>query len=211
MSDETESEAREESIGSFWSWFSAKEPDLRSISGDSDSVCDDLLRAIQQIDKRLYFEMCVNATPCEFIVTASGHTEVFPLAEAVIAAAPPLPGWKFVALKPSMGFDFKTTYKGIAFDSKEMWFLPLVKESEPTALGLRVGIPNYDPSIEQQSMFAVFTILDTALGERSAALDIAHLEVGVLPTDPQAERYIPLTTLPTYIQWRKGKQATHDV
>ena len=148
--------------------------------------------------------------PCEFIVTASGRKEVFSLAEAIIAAAPSLPGWSFIALKPPMGFDFKTTYTGIAFDPKEMWFLPLVRESEPTAMGLRVGIPNYDSSIEEQSMFAVFTILDTALGERSAALDIAHLEVGVLPTDPQARGYVALTELPKYIQWRKDKQATHD-
>ncbi len=211
MSNETQSTTLKASIGLFWTWFAAKEAALRSISGDSDSVCDDLLRAIQQIDKRLYFEMCVNATPCEFIVTASGHTEVFPLVEAVIAAAPSLRGWAFVALKPPMGFDFKTKYEGITFDPKEMWFLPLVRESAPTALGLRVRIPDYDPSIERQATFAVFTILDTALGERSAALDIAHLEVGSLPVDPQAEGCIPLTKLPSYIQWRKGEQATHDV
>jgi hypothetical protein len=33
---------------------------------------------------------------------------------------------------------------------------------------------------------AVLVILDTGLGERSAALDLQHTEVAELPTDPES-------------------------
>jgi hypothetical protein len=46
-------------------------------------------------------------------------------------------------------------------------------------------------------------ILDTALGERSAALDIQYTEVSELPKDPQSLGYIELPALSDNIARRK--------
>ena len=70
---------------------------------------------------------------------------------------------------------------------------------------MRVGVPNLNQSIERQASNAVAVILDTALGERAAALDIQHLEVSTLPENPKAAGYIELYELPRYIEWRKRK------
>jgi hypothetical protein len=105
-----------------------------------------------------------------------------------------------------MGFGFQTTYEGVTFDPRSMWFLPLESGSNPAALGLRVGIPDFECVQEQIAKNAVLVILDTALGERSAASDIQHVEVAALPSKPENQGYIELTDLVDYIEWRKRKQ-----
>jgi hypothetical protein len=50
-------------------------------------------------------------------------------------------------------------------------------------------------------------ILDTGLGERSAALDLQHTEVVGAPTDPASLGYIELPELAEYIAWRKKRLA----
>jgi hypothetical protein len=138
----------------------------------------------------------------EFIITAEGHVDAFPVAEAIVAHAPEISGWRFVALKRPMGFDFTTTYEGIRFVPSTMWFLPLASSLCPQDLGLRVGVPNYSPAIERQALNAVAIILDTALGERVAALEIQSLEVALLPESPESEGFIELHRLPDFR--RKG-------
>jgi hypothetical protein len=81
--------------------------------------------------------------------------------------------------------------------------LRLDSSSRPQDLGLRIGVPNYSRAIKCQAENAVLVILDTALGERSAALDIEHLEVSALPKSPESEDYNQLHELPNYIEWRK--------
>ncbi len=55
---------------------------------------------------------------------------------------------------------------------------------------------------------AVLVILDTGLGERSAALDLQHTEVTELPTEPKSQGYIELPELADYIAWRKKRLAS---
>ena len=56
---------------------------------------------------------------------------------------------------------------------------------------------------EAQAHNAVLVILDTALGERSAALDIQFTEVSGLPPHAESLGYIELPELADYIVWRK--------
>ena len=102
-----------------------------------------------------------------------------------------------------MGFDFQTSYEGIIFDPKRMWFLPLEARSAPGDLGLRVGVPDWEPGHARIAMNAVLVILDSALGERSRATDIQHVEVTEVPLKPETHGYIRLAELPDYLAWRK--------
>jgi hypothetical protein len=199
--------AGEAGIAEFWTWFAQHSNDLAQACSDTSPVLDELLQSLHGVHPDLYFEICTNSDPRELIVTAEGRRELFPLADVVVAAAPRIEGWVFTALKPPMGFEFQTRYEGTTFDPRSMWFLPLESQSNPAALGLRVGIPEFVHVQEKSTKNAILVILDTALGERSAASDIQHVEVTALPAKPDEQGYIELTELADYIAWKKRKRA----
>ncbi len=200
--------SQNKAIDDFWRWFQAHRADFDALIYPETPFWDVALERLQRLDERLWFELSEpDGDSREFIVTAEGHQEVFPLADAIVARAPDLPGWRFIALKPPMGFDFQTNYEGVEFDPRDMWFLPLNSRSRPENLGLRIGVPNYADAEHGHVENAVLVILDTAIGERSAALDIHHLEVAPLPESPESEGYIELPELPRFIEWRKGRNS----
>lgn len=177
---------------------------------DPDSALwDQAVAHLKAIDSRFWFELSQpDGESREFILTAEGAKEAFPIAEITIAEAPAFPDWQFIALKPAMGFDFATRYEGVLLEPKKMWFLPLQSASRPNDLALRVGVPELMPEVQRQAANGVLVILDTAIGERSAALDIAHVEVCVLPQKPEDEGFLELPELPSYISWHKRKYGT---
>jgi hypothetical protein len=197
------------SIRSFWGWFSANKQDLDLMVDSGSDLWAKTLSQLKQIDDRLWFELSrPDGTPREFILTAEGAKEAFPIAETTIAEAPSFPDWRFIALKPAMGFDFVTRYEDVDLEPKKMWFLPLESKARPNDLALRVGVPNLIPEIHREVSNGVLVILDTALGERSAAADIAHVEVCALPENPEAKGFLELPELPSYISWHKRKYGT---
>ena len=196
-----------EAIEEFWCWFQAHRAELDVLTDTATPFWDIALGQLKRLDKRLWFELSKPSDGVrEFIITAEGHRDIFQLVDAIVAGAPRIPGWQFTALKPPMGFDFTTTYEGIRFDPRAMWFLPLDCKSRPDDVGLRVGVPNLTHDIKRQASNAVAVILDTALGERAAALDIQHLEVFTLPASPESLGYIPLAELSGYIGSRRRQR-----
>jgi len=195
----------------FWTWFIRNELELCDIRSSEDPILEVLLDRLQQIHAGFFFEISINADPHELIISAAGKRELFSTVDEFVAGAPQIPSWKFIALKPPQGFDFVTTYQDVDYDPKTFWFLPMIKGTGNGALlGLRVGIPNFSPERKANAQFAVLIILDTALGERSAAEDVDYLEVDSLPTIPEKDGFIELSDLPKFILWRKNKTDRTD-
>ena len=191
-------------IQAFWEWFADHHSEFNSLSNPDDQFWDLAVEQIKKVDSRLWIELSeAGKTVREFIVTAEGHAEAFPVAEKLVSLAPGVEGWVFVALKPPMGFTFTTRYEGTLFEPRQMWFLPLESPSKPQDLGLRVGIQGLESIDEKVACNAVLVILDTGLGERSASLDVQYIQVAELPPDPESLGYIELPELPDYITWRK--------
>ena len=196
-------ELSEEKSGKFWTWFIRNELELCDFRSSEDAILEVLLDRLHEVHRDFFFEVSVNAVPHELIITAQGKRSIFPVIDKFISSAPKIPSWKVIALKPPQGFDFVTSYNGVDYDPKSLWFLPLIKGTgSDSLLGLRVGIPELSAAKEKEAKFAVLIILDTALGERSAAEDIHYLEVCSLPSIPADEGFIEFTDLAKYIRWR---------
>jgi len=193
-----------EPIQEFWRWFQDHRTEFETLTDTAAPFWDVALGQLKRLDKHLWFELSQpDHNDREFIITAESHADVFQLVDTIVARAPRILGWQFIALKPPMGFDFTTTYEGIRFEPRAMWFLPLENDSRPDDFGLRVGVPNLTHDIERQANNAIAVILETALGERAAALNIQHLEVFTLPESPESQGYMPLYELPDYISSRR--------
>jgi len=191
-------------IQAFWKWFTDHESEFKSLSKPDESFWDLALEQIKTVDEWLWFELsAAGSTVREFVVTAEGHVEAFPVVERLVDRAPKIEGWVFVALKPPMGFTLTTRYEGTLFEPRHMWFLPLESPSRPQDFGIRVGIHGLDSMDKTNAHNALLVILDTGLGERAAALDIQYTEVAELPPNPESLGYIELPELSDYIAWRK--------
>lgn len=188
----------------FWQWFLDHLSEFNSLSKPDEPFWDLAVEQIKKVDKRLWIELSESGNPVrEFIVTAEGHVEAFPVVETLVGLAPSIEGWAFVALKPPMGFTFTTRYEGILFDPGHMWFLPLKSSSQPQDLGLRIGMHGLESIDGNIARNAILVILDTGLGERSAALDIQFTQISELPPNPESHGYIELSELAEYMAWRK--------
>ena len=199
-----EMESANNQIRAFWEWFTDHESAFKSLSKPDEPFWDLALERIKTVDERLRFELSAAGRALrEFVVTAEGHVEAFPVVEQLVDLAPEIEGWVFVALKPPMGFTFTTRYEGTLFEPRHMWFLPLQSPSRPQDFSIRVGIQGLDSRDKTTAHNALLVILDTGLGERAAALDIQYTEVSELPPNPESLGYIELPELSDYIAWRK--------
>ncbi|BCU78311.1 hypothetical protein [Luteolibacter sp. LG18] len=193
-----------EAIQGFWNWFQNHLTDLASLPNADSAIRKETLAQLRALAPRLGLETPESRGGIqELIVTIGTHAPSKPLAEALVAAAPSLPGWKFTALKPAYGFAFTTNHQGIRFEPQAMWFLTLEDQSEAGRIAIRVGIPNFTSTSPSHARAAVGEVLATAIGERSLAEDILSFEVVQLPRSPEPAGYIELFELPEIIEERR--------
>lgn len=191
----------------FWKWFTTNHSKYLTLDDKSERECeklmDEFLEQLHRVSDGLFFQISSNqASKAELIITADGDIDFFEEVEKLVQDAPNYQDWEVIAFKPAQGTNFTTNYEGLEIDPKVCWFLPLEKEDLPDWMGLRIGIPNYSPSIEKQLLAGTYQMLDTILGEKSSATNIQYVEVDALPENPDEEGFIELKELPAYINWK---------
>lgn len=181
----------------FWRWFERNEDRFRDIEVPKDEqLLDEILEALQAYCAHLWFETGRAEDGCnELIVSAEGQTRYFSAVRTLVAAAPPITGWRFIAFKPPQGFDFDTHYEGITLSPKATWYMPLRAAEDPGDLGLRIGYAHYNPKRQQAFLAGTFIMLECALGELALAEQVQHIEVVALPSSPESSGYFPLPEL----------------
>lgn len=200
----------------FWAWFktnSDKYYHLNQLSDvkEKENLLEIFLKQLHIYCDNLFFEIGGIANEVqELIISAAGNKDYFDKVERLVAKAPKMHDWQIVAFKPSMGIDFVSEYEDVKLDPKQIWFLPLENENDPKELGLRICLPNYNPKKEKVFIAGCYQLFDTILGEKSAALDIQHVEVNRLPNKPEEKGLIELTELQKYISWRKTKAKSRN-
>jgi hypothetical protein len=203
--------ASREQVEAFWGWFRENKKRMDALDDPDEPFWDEALAALGKVHPDLKFalsahEGAAKAADREFVLTASCDTELFPVVDAMVAAAPKLAGWQWVALKPPMGFDFVSEFEDLTLDPAEMWFFPLRDSARPRSLGIRVAVPGYTKRRAEQFFDAVAMMLETGLGERAAAMDLEDLDVIPLPPNLKAEGFAPLKELPAYIAWNRANR-----
>jgi hypothetical protein len=85
--------------------------------------------------------------------------------------------------------------------------MPTRSSEDPAALGIVLGFPDADFLLQHQSVDTAYTILETAIGERSCAEYIAHVAVDDLPEHPERGGYLELPRLPDYIAFHERRHS----
>lgn len=193
----------------FWEWFKENNTDYLRLDEIEEELkeqrLDELLSHLHDYCDELYFQIGSDENTHDLIITAEGNKEYFDKVAKLVESAPEIPNWEIISFKPSLGTDFITEYEGMVLNPKDIWFLPLEKESSPGLLGLRVCMENYNSAETEKALSGVYQMLDAILGEKSASLDVQYVEVAGVPNNPEDNGLINISELKEYIDWRKSK------
>ena len=192
-------------IAEFWSLFQARAAELVVAASADSPVYDELLRRLHDVNAGLYLEFSVDSDKHELIITADGKVELFDLVRTVVAAAPSVQGWLVRALKPRLGFPKQVRWEAVTLDLATLTFDPLERTGSRD-LGLRILIPGLAESQLDDAHNAILRAIDHGLGEERHAASIQHTEVCALAESADTSKFIPLTELEAFVEWRASKR-----
>lgn len=186
-------------IERFWAWFQGRETALRRISSHNDPLLEEAYQEHLNISDGLAIEIAgENGGGPEVVIGAGGNKASFDLVDRIVEAAPALANWKVVALKPALGFDFASDCEGRVYAPVEMTFVFLRPPAPDRGARLKIYVPGLPKNEVENAEFILWRILDTALGERSCALDVEAIQVEPMPRTPPPGAQ-PLPVLPRHL------------
>jgi hypothetical protein len=169
----------------FWKWFSRHWDEVFHLERDRDRIFAALDRELKAVNPHLTFEFSAERNgKREFVVSADGISEAFPAVQRLVAAAPPLERWKIVAfrqrkaLRTKNGPAFYMEYEGYKLQADDVFFR--AAQTAGGKIGLELFVRNYTPN-DERIQYAVFLMLDCALGEYDVETRIGSIEIKPLP------------------------------
>ena len=194
----------------FWKWFEKNnskflflnevEPDIK------EQHLNQILNELHKVNNGLYF--LIGGHPdnkkVELIITAEGIKELFPVVELLVSKAPQFDNWEIIAFKPAQGSGFVTEFGGRKFDPKEIDFIPLDNQDDPSLIGVQVIYPDYNDEERDIFVGATYQVIDTVIGERSTTLDIDYLDITVTPKNAVELKTLKLAELADFISKKKN-------
>jgi hypothetical protein len=162
----------------FWKWFQSNEDTLFNFEKNREQTFDKLGAEMHKLNPSLTFEFGpIEDGKREFVISADGIKEAFPQVEALYAAAPSLPRWKFLKFRPRRK-PVDVNYEGISVRATSVT-VQLVRNAQ--LADLTVFIPNYSEADRKAYMTIAFLLLDGALGEHDVETRVGQIKVEAAP------------------------------
>lgn len=183
----------------FWMWFESHASDVATITTASEPIADQLHAELSKVRNEITFELGLKETPRELIVSADGIKAAFPAVESLVAAAPPLPGWKVIAFRQRRpGLAIQTG--GVNLTPKDVKFI----SSSPSAgkVAVKIFVPGRTPANATDVDRAVLLLLDAAIGEYDVETRIGGIDITSVG-DSAARDARALTELPAVVDAMK--------
>lgn len=177
----------------FWNWFVANKGKLARITTGFEPIVASLTTELTSYHPGLTWECSVNMEPKEFIISANGIRALFPVAQRLIAAAPQLPNWKFIALRPAKGLGSVVLPSGKTLHPDEVWFDSV---SNGPGVDILVAAKGLTPHNIDDYQDSVFLMLDSLLGEEVVETRIYAIDYMALPDLPALQGLKPISKLP---------------
>lgn len=165
---------------SFWKWFQSNEDALFNFERDREATFDRLAAEMHKLDPSLTFEFGpIEGGRREFVISADGIRDAFPEVEALYAAAPALPRWKFIKFRPRRS-PHDINYGNVSVQASSV---RVQMKKNGQVADLTVFIPEYTEENRKAYTTIAFLLLDGALGEYDVETRVGHIHVGASPHD----------------------------
>lgn len=182
----------------FWTWFSANADTYRCLSADDEAAepaLDAFQSALDRIAPDLFFLINEGEEGHhDLILSPDGNLELFPVIEELVAAAPDIPHWRFIAYRQRGEADVSIQINDFTLGPEQIYF-DLAPDGEQVAITLYIADFNLFSS--HQLGVASFLLLDNSLGEYDVAKKISTIAREPLPENAPERGLRPLDKLPT--------------
>jgi hypothetical protein len=191
----------------FWDWFSRHSAAFHNIVKTQKEVdgnfLERLIPRLHSIHPQFYcLTGMLDDDTAELIVTSDGVLKLFVFVEEFIQAAPPIPGWKFTALKPPTDIkSFSLDINGYSFSSDNIHFCYIKDENYPDEIDISLIYEHFTEENKDQVTQGCLLFVENSLGEINMATMID--KVTIAPGCPQDIEPIPIAKLAEFITWRE--------
>jgi hypothetical protein len=190
------------SIESFWSWFSKNERIYRNFQSDPSEYLDKLLSEIKKISNGLAIELempkdgIINMT-----ISADGDMNLFPIVQQIIDKAPKVDGWLFWAFRQRISIEkVKSLILKVQdqeLDPSKMKFFPIISGD---ILDIIIYTNLVTKENRNQIAYCCLMLLDNLLGEYDCVTKIHNYDFHTMPTDlREFNKLKPLLEIANYV------------
>ena len=191
----------------FWAWFQTQAEAFHHAVITQEKIdtdfFDPLSASLDRMHEGIYFLAGeAEAGVAELILTADGVYRNFAFIEDLVAAAPKLPAWRFVALKPACAIDgFGINMNGLVYSDDTLHFY--VREDAKCPQVVDVVMVHSDATAtEEQLTSGVYVYLDNLLGEWVAVTQIDQMQIINQQQLPANQALQPMAELAPYLHSR---------
>ncbi|MGN7723521.1 DUF695 domain-containing protein [Chitinophaga sp. 22620] len=190
---------------SFWKWFARHEREFYRVLHKGKEIdsrfMDKVIPPLHQLNEQFYsLAGKYDEHTVEMVISAEGDIKSFVFVEDLVAAAPALPGWKFTALKPGLGFaDIEIGMNGYTFSSRNISFYSNENPEYPDEIDITFVHTDYNGENQKEIGNGIVIFLENALGELATATLIDAIQFG----GADGQTLIPLEKLEDFLRWRE--------
>lgn len=184
----------------FWRWFAENEGRYRNFElcgPEQDGLMRELDRALARVHRGLKYEIGKpdqEGAERELVISADGIRQLFPTVQALVGAAPALPGWKISAFRqPKDLSQISLEIPGVKVSPSDLWF---ALQPEGDRIGVSIYLSGFDDPTSQPAMLVGFLMLDCALGEYDVEMKVGTIATYTVPEDPVGQSLKPFPQLP---------------
>lgn len=191
----------------FWNWFEQHAAEFHDVLKKRDNIEGKLLNKViaklnQLRDGYFLLVGMIDGQTAELIITPDGDIKNIVFVEDLVASAPKIAGWKFIALKPAMTEpDFGIQMGAHTFDQSKLYFRYTQDKDYPDNIAITIVHDDYQESNKKEIANGSFIFLDNYLGEYQSVLGIDHVKFAA-KTD-SSEELIPISKLKDFLIWRE--------
>lgn len=196
-----------EAYKAFWTWFQQHEQGFFKVLKEEGDIEHQFFHKLSARlddlrDGYWYLAGMFDDDTAELIFTPDGVVKNIVFVEELVAAAPPIPGWKFTALKPAVGVDdANINLNGHVYNKHKISFYANDDAARPDEINITMVYEDYAAASEEDVVSGVYVFLDNYLGEQSVVSDIDGLRI-IGPQDVEKE-LVPVEKLKDFLIWRQ--------
>ena len=164
----------------FWKWFTKTD----RLGTDGHALVQQVGPRLKDMHASLTLEVSLGQAPRHLIISADGIREAASFVDAIVDAAPPMPGWTITRFRPrrDVGDGHVLNYEDVDYDISA---IRVGAAASGALVDLHVFVPWREDVANRAPDGPTFIALDTALGEWVVMMCIGEIVVRPLANTPK--------------------------